>query len=55
LTSKDVEKHPNATGVVKLIEYCDLVRKRARHEAHWPSYLQMASELHNAARVGRRD
>jgi hypothetical protein len=34
LPTKDVEKHPDASGIVQLIQYRELLGEWARHQTH---------------------
>ena len=55
LPAENVEKHPDAPGIVQIIQYRELLGEWARHQTHRPADLQFVGELQNAARVGRRD
>jgi len=55
LSPKNIEQHPDPSGIVQTIEDCELLGERPRHQPHRSAYLQFVAEMQNAARVGCRD
>src|SRR5207237_1574943 len=53
--AENLEQHPDASGIVELLQYRQLLGEWARHQTHRFADLQLGGELQNAAGVGCRD